>query len=405
MSIMSSVPFAAADAQLLWLSAKVPNDQFLLYVFDGKPDITSALAQVRRNVEGCADLRLRVRDDTPWRYPRWVPTEIGEEQFVVHAGVRQWRDCLGVLAALDQLDASRMAWRLHVFPPNAAVVQIVHALADGRRSAALAAVMFGRQVNLPQANPDRGNLLWRGVIAARDHRRLVRDTEAGVLAPPPPPRSVLSVNVRSTEMPVLRTFVVDRQRLCRPTVTVGALSLVADTLGGYLAARGEDVIRLGAEVPMAGHENKARNDFRNVNVGLHPEFDPNQRITRIAGDLQAQRRRAEHPAVRASAAAFAAVPAPLLRWGVDHFDPAARSATVAGHTVVSSVHRGAADLSFGGCPVVLTAGYPALSPMMGLTHGVHGIGDTVAISLHADPGSVDIDDYCGRLAHVLGCPA
>ena len=29
---------AAADAQLFWMSAKVPNDQFLLFGFDGSPD-------------------------------------------------------------------------------------------------------------------------------------------------------------------------------------------------------------------------------------------------------------------------------------------------------------------------------------------------------------------------------
>jgi hypothetical protein len=51
--------------------------------------------------------------------------------------------------------------------------------------------------------------------------------------------------------------------------------------------------------------------------------------------------------------------------------------------------------------VVLTAGFPALSPMMGLTHGVHGIGDTVAISVHADSGAVDVDGYCDRLADAL----
>jgi hypothetical protein len=70
--------------------------------------------------------------------------------------------------------------------------------------------------------------------------------------------------------------------------------------------------------------------------------------------------------------------------------------------VVSSVNRGPADLSFGGCPVVLTAGYPALSPMMSLTHGVHGIGDVLAISVHADPVNIDVDDYLQRLRSALG---
>jgi hypothetical protein len=50
----------------------------------------------------------------------------------------------------------------------------------------------------------------------------------------------------------------------------------------------------------------------------------------------------------------------------------------------------------------LTAGYPALSPMMGLTHGVHGIGDTIAISVHTSSSAVvDVDDYADRLAAAL----
>jgi hypothetical protein len=71
---------------------------------------------------------------------------------------------------------------------------------------------------------------------------------------------------------------------------------------------------------------------------------------------------------------------------------------------VSSVNRGAADLHFGGAPVVLTAGYPGLSPMMGVTHGVHGIGDTIAVSVHAAESAIgDVDVYVDRLASVLLC--
>lgn len=75
---------------------------------------------------------------------------------------------------------------------------------------------------------------------------------------------------------------------------------------------------------------------------------------------------------------------------------------MSGNTVVSSVNRGAADLSFGGAPVVLTSGYPALSPMIGLTHGVHGIGDTIAISVHAAESAVpDVDAYLALLDAAL----
>jgi len=401
MRTMPSVRLSPVDAQFLWLSEKIPNDQLLVFVFDGKPDIPVGLEQVRRNATACDDLRLRVCDDTRWRYPKWVTGEIGDGQFSVNPGPFDWSDCLDALSRLAPLDVSRIAWRFHVFPPNVAVVQMSHALADGARSATLAATMFGRRGNLPPVSADHGNLLWRSVIAACDHRRLLRDIEAGLVPPPSPPRPALSVNARSAVPPVRHTFILDRRRLETPTVTVAALSLIGEALGGYLADRGEDISRLGAEVPMAfGWSGYARNNFRNVNIGLHPELDRDRRTARIRADLTAQRRRVEHPAARAEAAAFAAVPAPLLRWGIGQVDPDARPRAVAGHTVVSSVNRGPADLTFGGRPVVLTAGFPALSPMMGLTHGVHGIGDRVALSVHADPGVIDVGDYLDRLARL-----
>ena len=42
--------------------------------------------------------------------------------------------------------------------------------------------------------------------------------------------------------------------------------------------------------------------------------------------------------------------------------------------------------------------------MMSLTHGVHGIGEAVAVSVHADPERIDLDDYVDRLAAALGVP-
>lgn len=393
---------AAPDAQLFWLSAAVPNDQFLVYAFEGTPRLAEGLEEVRRSALGYPDLGVRVADDSRWRYPRWERCEVSPGQFVVHSATDR-QGCLDAVAGLGQLDATRMAWRLHVFPPAFVVAQIAHCLGDGTRAAALAAALLGRNVAIDPLPPARrGFLPARAVTAARAHRRLVRDIEAGVIAPPSPPRPLLSVNAPRSGASVLRTVVVDRDRLRRPTVTVGALAAVSDALAGYLAARGEDISRLGAEVPLAGGGvRRARNDFRNANLDLHPESAPPLRAARIAAELEAQRRRAGHPATAAADAAFAAVPAWLLRWGVRHFDPAARPAAVAAHTVVSSVYRGPADLSFGGSPVSFTAGFPALSPMMGLTHGVHGIGDTVAISVHADPVAVDVDDYLDRLTFAL----
>ncbi|PRC53288.1 DUF1298 domain-containing protein, partial [Mycobacterium sp. ITM-2017-0098] len=84
---------------------------------------------------------------------------------------------------------------------------------------------------------------------------------------------------------------------------------------------GEDTSQLGVEVPMArSGPRKAYNHFGNVGVGLYPSEDVAGRARAIATDLYQRRRRAAHPAMRAEAAASAAVPAPVLRWGVSKFD-------------------------------------------------------------------------------------
>ncbi|MGB6209841.1 WS/DGAT domain-containing protein, partial [Mycobacterium sp.] len=219
---------------------------------------------------------------------------------------------------------------------------------------------------------------------------------AGLLVPAPGPRPVLQTNARPAGARTVRTLIRHRTQLQGPTVTVAVLAAVSSALSGQL---GDAAAALGAEVPMAKPGvRQAHNHFANVTVGLYPDLSRQARVDRIAADLAGARRRFEHPAVQASDRAFAAVPAPLLRWGVSRFDPDARPSQVSGNTVVSSVYRGPADLRFGAAPVLLTAGYPALSPAMGLVHGAHGIGDTVAISVHAAESAVgDIDEYLARL--------
>ena len=91
----------------------------------------------------------------------------------------------------------------------------------------------------------------------------------------------------------------------------------------------------------------------------------------------------------------------MIRADVARADLEAVPTTVGGHTVVSSVYRGASDLMLGGHPVLMTAGFPALSPTVGLTHGVHGIGDTVTLSVTTSAGVVDPDVYATRLRHAV----
>jgi len=401
----------AVDAQFYWMSAKVPNDEFMVYAFDGEPtDFERAVEHVRSRARACRALTVRVDDGSPLTYPSWVQMELEPERVRYHQlDDDSWTGCLDAVVRLadDQLDIRLAPWRLHLFSPvhdlpggtgsgTVAVLQVAHALADGVRSAALAGRLFGRRTAVPEVTASPGFLPWRAANAVRAQRKLIRDTRAGLLRPPPGTRPALATNSRPAGARTVRTLVRQRGRLRGPTVTVAALAAVSGALSGYL---GDAAATLIAEVPMAKTgAPQAHNHFANVTVGLYPGLDRQTRTERIAADLADARRRAQHPAVRAADRAFAAVPAPLLRWGVSKFDPDVRPAQVSGNTVVSSVYRGPADLRFGDAPVLLTAGNPALSAAMGLAHGVHGIGDTVAITVHAAESAIgDIDDYLARL--------
>lgn len=399
----------------------MPNDTFLLYGFDGVPaDLDRALAETASCAGTSPDLTRRIDDSSPLRYPAWVHNEVRAAQFTVHdLDDTTWAGCLAAVTGLvdDQLDARVMPWRLHIFAGvdgipgvggtgTVAVLQIIHALGGGGRTCGPAALMFGRPDVVPVVTPGYGSpamLPWRTVEAARAHRRLLRDTEAGLVPPPAAPCPPLRTNDRPAGVRSMRTVVRDRAQLSGATVTVCGLAGISGALAGQLRELGADPGTLGAEVTMAkAGPRQAYNHFGTVGVGLHPELPVMERRGRIATHLAARRARAAHPAMRAAERGFAATPAPLLRWGIAQFNPDVRSATVTGNTVVSSVNCGAADFSFGGMPVRLAAAFPGLSPMVGLTHCVTGIGDTISISVFAAESAIgEIDAYADRLDAAL----
>jgi hypothetical protein len=411
---------SAVDAQTYWMSAKIPNDTVLLYGFAGTPvDPEAAIEEIAERARGCPDLTMRIEDGGPLTYPAWVHCDVDRSFFVLHEG-RTFQGCLDQVGEITaaRLDPRVAAWRLDIFtdvegvpaavgPGTVAVLQISHALGGGGRTSAPAAVMFGRHdgvvpgIDVPRTGPLCLPVL--GFRAARAHRRMVEDTDAGRVPPPGDLRPALRTNARPAGPRHLRTVVGRRSDLAGPTVTVSALSAVSVALAEHLRSLGEDPSRLGAEVPMAKPPPRlAYNHFGNVGVGLYPELAGSERGVRIAADLDARRRRAAHPAVRASDLAFAATPAPLLRWGMDRFDPDVRVAQVTGNTVVSSVNFGAADFTFGGAPVTVATAFAGLSPMIGLTHVVGGVGDTIAIGVHAAESAVgDMDAYVERLEAAL----
>jgi hypothetical protein len=145
-----------------------------------------------------------------------------------------------------------------------------------------------------------------------------------------------------------------------------------------------------------------RNGFGNVTVGLHPGVPAADRARAVATSLDRARRRAADPRWALIRAADQRVPAVLMTLGVRTADLSTVPAVLSGNTVVSSVHRGPADLTLGGAPVVFSAGFPALSPAMGLTHGIIGLGTTVTVSATSAPAAVpDPDGYAARLGWAL----
>ncbi|MBF6100892.1 DUF1298 domain-containing protein [Nocardia cyriacigeorgica] len=267
-----------------------------------------------------------------------------------------------------------------------------------------------------------------GVSAFRAQRELAELTDSGMLpeagggfAP-----SVLNGPGEAAGHRV-RMIVCPADRLRAPgfSVTVLALTAVSIALERYLERRAALPDRLGAQVPMAlpapypaqgrdvnlvrravtvvGGFARPRNNYRSLGVDLYAdEPDPRRRAERIAADLAARRTRAVHPLLSVQDRVTASLPAPILRRDVDRYPIDMIPDALAGHTVVSSVYRGPADLTFGDAPALFTAGFPALGAVMHLTHGVHGLGDTVTISVHADPETIpDLDLYADLLRSAL----
>ncbi|MGH3723884.1 MAG: WS/DGAT domain-containing protein [Mycobacterium sp.] len=436
---MTVEQMAPRDAQMYWMSAQIPNDQFLLFCFDSP---TADVATVRRTVSEraarIADLRVRaVEVPGHLDYPYWGPRDESDVPVTVHALAEpSWDHCRSAIAALltSTVDIRECPWRLHLFfdvqgaphawgPALIAVLQVSHALADGRRGSAAARALFGDDAptggtlpEVPMLTAIRGlvdfptkfgRLLGAsrsGYLAYRRQQELVA---AGELEPEPQGFPLISLNAKPDERREIRMIVRPRDELRAPdvSVTVAVLAAIGMALPQYLRDHGQWVPdRLGVELTVAEPgESVARNHFRNVGVDLcWTEQNLRTRTQRITEVIDSRRRRASHPVLIAQRAGGAALPAPMMWAGVNAFNADIMPPTVAGNTVVSSVVRGAADLTLAGGQVVFTAGFPALSPVMGLTHGIHGIGDAVTVSVHTSSAVMpDVDHYESLLADAL----
>src|ERR1700749_4212867 len=91
----------AVDAQFYWMSAKLPNDDFMLYAFDGEPaDYSQAIDQLRRRANACAELAMRVQERNALSYPQWVPAVVTPEQLVRYGAEQSWDGLLAAVVGL-----------------------------------------------------------------------------------------------------------------------------------------------------------------------------------------------------------------------------------------------------------------------------------------------------------------
>ncbi len=453
------------DAEMYWLSSKVRSDQFLLFAFDAAGravDDAELLARAR-----AIPVLNQVVRETIWNldYPRWVPARAASSQIVTRASGQTFVQVLDDVAhrLVDaQVVPTREAWRLHLYPDvteapdaggpcNVAVLQVSHALADGRGATSLARQLFAPPQNRPGAPTDRriadqfpltggfggrvsrfasrvGRIAGRvgrfrgrvgldaavldaagglvrlpmqvGGIAVRGRRayRLSRAEPTARLPAPAGP-----ANTDPGEYRQLRVLIVDAAdlRIAKHSVTVGAIMVISDAMRDAGLAPLDGDVRI--ELTIARSSTIAHNNFFNASIDAHTRVsDDAARAAAIAAEID-DARRGDAAAPRAAARyAEQATPALLMRWGTTAFDADATSETVAGHTVVSSVNRGAADLALAGGIVRFTAGFPALSRMQGLTHGVHGIGSRVALSVATSPQVTDVDAHLDALSRTVG---
>ncbi|WP_345300975.1 hypothetical protein, partial [Gordonia humi] len=297
-----------ADAAMFWAARVADNDQFLLFAFDdvGPVSDDEMIGEIRRRAAGIADLQLGVATvPGDLDFPRWVPSTVRGDAVVVHPSPGGWAACLDAIAGLarTQLREDGSLWRVHVFgdvarddgPIRVVVLQISHALGDGRRATAIGRALFGGEPPTPSDAPaavgDGLLAAVRGGIMIGPH--LARATAHGLAAwaaAEPEPGASPVAPTRSNAAPAtrreLRTLTLprDRVRIEGARVTVGVLTVLADVLPSYLdAAPREASVELTLGFDDDGDDRLPRNRFQTVGIGLHAHVHERARRAELIG--------------------------------------------------------------------------------------------------------------------------
>lgn len=118
---MTIEQMAPRDAQMYWMSTKIPNDQFLLFCFDSPTaDLDTVRSVTAARAARIADLRVRAVDVAGHLdYPYWAPRDESQLPLTVHTlADASWPQCRSAVAALlsSTVDIRESPWHLHLFP-------------------------------------------------------------------------------------------------------------------------------------------------------------------------------------------------------------------------------------------------------------------------------------------------
>ncbi|MGU3290974.1 wax ester/triacylglycerol synthase domain-containing protein [Williamsia sp. M5A3_1d] len=382
-------------------------------------------------------------------YPRWLhhPADMDEclhrlvdedRTASTPAVTREWSTCVDEIERLlaSTLDATRTPWQLHIAtdvvgvpqvdgPATIVFVRFSHVLTDGLGGAALLRALFGRTPRPDDADVAAdaeprapGALAWRVRDVGRALGRLLRLPVALVATavagrrsarPSDGPQPRVSINAcgagirHVTVMPIphevssSRRFTVTQLALC-------AASLATERL---LVRRGEVPDSLAAAVPVAVRDATpwvGANRFATAVVGLGiGSSDALDRVETIRSSLGAERRRlGSRDTIRILRLAES-VPWPILsRYLRRGRAQGAPSGSVPAHLSVTSVNCGDGDMELLGDPAVMVAGFPCLSPDIGIGLGIYGLGGDVTLGVLTSPDAVpDADEYTELLRTAL----
>ncbi|MGW0177090.1 wax ester/triacylglycerol synthase domain-containing protein [Rhodococcus sp. NPDC003322] len=427
-----------------------------VYVFDTRHDPhpirthASAASWMRDRLDRAEVLRrrlVRVPGDLDHPYWSFAPdVDLDHHIRVQRIGETSWRALSDHLAETTKqpVDLAHNPWELHLLteirgvagiPDDATLVvlRFHHCATDGLGAVQVARALFddpeavscleGRRgpirgpvsslLRLPAQFIGLGRSLVRSAAARRDLTALV---ESGALSTPRHRRPRTRFNGNQSGQ---RTFgrakfaLSDVREVARATgtsVNDVVLAIVGGGLGAYLGGLGEAPDgALAAQVPRSIRDRShvaASNKITTMFVDLHTdEPTPIERLRRIHDSAIAEKARVQHQSAIDIESPIDHAPAIYLRIALRLSQrksaAAARSteSTVTwANTLVTSMPRGAADLMFGGSPVVDGFYVPPIHPGAGLSHSVVSIGDVLSVEFTSDAAMMrDPDAY----AHLL----